>query len=77
MLEYVNVRSDGYYLYLLVVEDKKGVFPFIPVLKPPCAYFLHSLPNDVVHIYCMAGSFANFLYSDINSPVTGWMTGKK
>ena len=46
-------------------------FPLVLVLTLPCDKFPYSLTNGVVHISCVAGSFANFILFVIDFPVNG------
>ena len=48
--------------------------PFVPVFVSPYAKFPMSLPNAVVHISCVPGSCARFLYLVIVFPVMGCTT---
>ena len=74
-LQYVTTLLHGMLTILACVMTKMELVPLVPVLWSPCYIRSTSLPNPVCHTSLRSGSFANFLYCVIISPVTGCTTG--
>ena len=53
------------------MELVPGVF----MASSPCARLPTSFPKSLAHESCRSGSACSFLYCEMDSPVTGWMTG--
>ena len=74
-LQYVTALPRRMLVFSLCDMTKMELVPFVPVFISPCAIRPTSLCNPVSHISLRSGSFANFLYYLIVSPMTGCTTG--